>query len=702
MSEIRATLESAIQFVEEKITELQSIVQNSNAVGSVELLPCQCERCKASSLMEREPVPVSIEVLPLSENTKRILRKKNILTTTNILDTANQLFEDVENECAVLDIFEHSYRINKGAVLKYVEIFDDNQNNLLGDVLDLKMRSLSNFLLDRPDLVTPEILNHQNKIGDTPLITCIAAGMKDCLAKMLTFDYLNYDIPTFKGDNALMFALMKKDSDMASMLLRKVSDRSLFQKNDKDRMAIHMAVFSGFTEIATQIFDRMFCNEAVREEANAFLSSNMRNILLKISCQCENREIAIRLMNLPYELTNDHQVYVYALSYCYKYGIKDVAELILQEKNAVKYIRGENKLEENNILFALAKPEFADLVPTMVGMIDHSNPHLPFHFCHEMIVACSLKNPIFDWMVENYRIPTYDVKDPDGNSVYLHMAVNDQTAHFKTLYERESGVKPNFIDGKNAFHHAIIRQNHDLILFILEKTDSEKISQEHAKVDLMMHYQKLAVKNRSPKPILQAFEAKMREIRVFERMRREKETNDLNRLLAEMGEETVQPKAQKKKPMKPVPPPVVAPIIGVKREEKAKDTGVREMVQFYEKKIVTASPPKMEKKTPLPPPPSPKPVEKKAAPKKANEQKPVPVVLPPKVVEKKHVPPPVKKPESRPVETAPKREVVVNPVPAPPVLVEMERRDFKWDCENTDLEYLNDLARFILEPLGIF
>jgi hypothetical protein len=355
-------------------------------------------------------------------------------------------------------------------------------------------------------------------------------------------------------------------------------------------------------------------------------------------------------------------------------------------------IRGEGRIEENNIIFALAEPSYEDLVWRMAAMIDLSNPHISFHFCHEMIVACSLQNPIFNWMVDNYRIPTYNITDPDMNSIYLHMAVNQCTNHFKTLYSRESGEKPNLLmngsQGKNPFFHTISTHNEELILFILENLDSEKIFQNKSEFDLMIQYQKMVIKNRSSKTVLNAFESKMREIRVFEKIRRDRERADLDKLLADMGEIDISPKkSAKKKPVTVVaPPPLVKKEV---IEEVANEVGVRQMVKFFNKKSVDVAP-----KKPIPLQiPSPKVVDKKVVSPPAVEKK-----TSPKPVEKKVVKKEIQRPilVESPVVPAPVQTVsyarAVAPLPEP----------FVWDCERTDAAYLTDLTRFVLEPLGIF
>jgi hypothetical protein len=277
------------------------------------------------------------------------------------------------------------------------------------------------------------------------------------------------------------------------------------------------------------------------------------------------------------------------------------------------------------------------------------------------------------------------------------MAVNQCTNHFKTLYGRESGEKPNFLlngcRGKNTFFHAISTHNEELILFILENLDSEKIYQNRSQMDLMSQYQKMVVKNRPSKILLNAFEAKMREIRVFDKIRRDRENADLEKLLNDLGETSVSPKkAPKKKSLVIVPPPSPTPIKEEVKEEVANEVGVRQMVKFFNKKSADAMnshPPK--KVTPLQIP-SPKVIEKKT-------------IVP--IVEKKPSPKPVekklaKKEIQRPI-------VVESPIVATPVQTVSYARavaplpePFVWDCERTDAAYLTDLTRFVLEPLGIF
>lgn len=711
------SLESAIDFVEKKIGELQSIVSESHGTKSLALtgkagmhatsltptlsvgdnkVACMCARCTAAR-DSSEPAPVSIDQLGLSTKTVLLLQHKyKIHSTTNILETASVLFDDVANEMAILEILQKATGYSIVPLQKYIGILDDNGNNLLGDVLDLKMHSLSNFILDHPELVSSEILNHTNKIGDTPLIICIAGDMMESFQKIMNYDFLNVEIPTYTGDTPLMFALIKKNRDMAMQLFRRSSAKSLFAKNKKNRCAIHMAVFFGELELANLIFDKMFMNEDVREEAQAFLSSDSRNILLRTSCNCQNTEIAIRLLNLPFTESSEQKAYPATISFCIKHKMRDVLELILmKEKNLPQMIRGDARIEENNIIFALAEPSFEDLVWRMAALIDHSSPHLTFHFCHELIVACSLQNPILNWMVDNYRISTYGIADPDMNSIYLHMAVNQCTNHFKTLYGRESGEKPNLIqnggNGKNPFFHAISTHNEELILFILEHLDSEKIFKNRDEFDLMIQYQKMVVKNRASKMVLTAFEAKMREIRVFEKIRRDRERADLDKLLADLGETPVSPKKSPKKKPIPVVTTVIAPPVKEEvKEEAANDVSVRQMVKFFNKKVAEAAP-----KKPIPLQiPSPKQVEKK-------------VVSPPPV-EKKTSPKPVI--EKKATKKEIQRPIVVElPVVPPPIQTVSYARavaplpePFVWDCERTDSAYLLDLTRFVLEPLGIF
>jgi hypothetical protein len=730
MSEVKTSvfqsLESAIDFVEKKIGELQSMVSESHGTKSLALtdkvgmqavvpsvktpcrptvsagasnkVACICARCTAAKEASL-PNPIPIDRLGLSTKTVLLLQHKyKIHSTTNILETASVLFDDAANELAILEILQRVYHDSIVPLQNYTLILDDHGNNLLGDVLDLKMHHLANFLLDHPDLISPEILNHTNKIGDTSLIICIAGDMIDSFHKIMNYDYLNMEIPTYTGDTPLMFALIKKNREMAMQLFHRSSAKSLFAKNKKNRSAIHMAVFFGELELANLIFEKMFMNEEVREEAQAFLSSDSRNVLLRNCCNYQNAEIAIRLLNLPFTESSEQKAYPATISFCIKHKMRDVLELILmKEKNLPQMIRGEGRIEENNIIFALAEPSYEDLVWRMVPMIDLSNPHISFHFCHEMIVACSLQNPIFNWMVDNYRISTYNITDPDMNSIYLHMAVNQCTNHFKTLYGRESGEKPNFLlngcRGKNTFFHAISTHNEELILFILENLDSEKIYQNRSQMDLMSQYQKMVVKNRPSKILLNAFEAKMREIRVFDKIRRDRENADLEKLLNDLGETSVSPKkAPKKKSLVIVPPPSPTPIKEEVKEEVANEVGVRQMVKFFNKKSADAMnshPPK--KVTPLQIP-SPKVIEKKT-------------IVP--IVEKKPSPKPVekklaKKEIQRPI-------VVESPIVATPVQTVSYARavaplpePFVWDCERTDAAYLTDLTRFVLEPLGIF
>jgi hypothetical protein len=696
------SLESAIDFVEKKIGELQSIVSESHAsvptsnavIPSVKTL-CLCARCTAARDAS-EPNPVSIDELGLSTKTVFLLKHKyKIHSTTNILETASVLFDNVANEMAILEILQKAMGYSIAPLQKYIGILDDQENNLLGDVLDLKMHHLANFILNHPDLISPEILNHTNKIGDTPLIICIAGDMTESFQKIINYDFLNVEIPTYTGDTPLMFALIKKNRDMAMQLFRRSSAKSLFTRNKKNRCAIHMAVFFGEFELANLIFDKMFMNEDVREESQDFLSSDSRNILLRTCCNCQNSEIAIRLLNLPFVESSEQKAYPATISFCIKHKMRDVLELILmKEKNLPQMIRGDARVEENNIIFAIAEPSFEDLVWRMAPMIDHSNPHISFHFCHEMIVACSLQNPIFNWMVDNYRISTYGIADPDMNSIYLHMAVNQCTNHFKTLFLREVGEKPNLLQngnhGKNPFFHAISTHNEELILFILENLDSEKIFQNRDEFDLMIQYQKIVVKNRPSKILLNAFESKMREIRVFDKIRRDREKADLEKLLADMGEIDVSPKkSPKKKPLTVVVTPVIIPVKEKVKEEAANEVSVHQMIKFFNKKGSDVPP----KKTVPLQIPSPKVVEKKAVSPPAVEKK-----TSPKPVEKKVVKKEIQRPIS--VESpivAPSFQTVsyaraVAPLPEP----------FVWDCERTDSAYLLDLTRFVLEPLGIF
>jgi hypothetical protein len=103
------------------------------------------------------------------------------------------LFDNVANEMAILEILQKAMGYSIAPLQKYIGILDDQENNLLGDVLDLKMHHLANFILNHPDLISPEILNHTNKIGDTPLIICIAGDMTESFQKIINYDFLNVE-----------------------------------------------------------------------------------------------------------------------------------------------------------------------------------------------------------------------------------------------------------------------------------------------------------------------------------------------------------------------------------------------------------------------------------------------------------------------------------------------------------------------------
>ena len=431
----------------------------------------------------------------------------------------------------------------------------------------------------------------------------------------------------------------------------------------------------------------MFHSEELKEEAKAFLSSPSRNTLLKNCCQFRNSEIAIRLLNLQNETIAENEDRVITFFYCIQNNLKEVAELILSnEKNPEKWIRGEGKIEENNVIAAFAKPIFLDLVIPMAEMIDSSNPHLIFHFCHEMIMASSLhQDSILDWMVSHYHIPTYFVMDPDLNTIYSYLAINGKTEHFKTLYGREIGSSPELLmmnkSESNPLLYSIQHKNHEIAIFILENLKLENQSM----MDLMMQYQKMAMKNKSPKSLLVIFEKKIREIRYFEKMKRQKENDELQKILTEMGEIIDTPK----KVVKPVvisPPPVSTKN---KRIEKANEVSDMEMAMILTGRNVP-KPPKQES-----------PIANKADVKKPVKEAPV---SPPKKVkpEKKRIENP--KPVDFTLKTdkeviSPKKE---EDIQRPVVEISNIKENFILDCEKTDPNYLNQLSYVILDSLGIY
>ena len=682
---ITKTLEDALQYVEKRVEELKLfkmdsckpdlVKETSSSEGGMNKSPegdivCLCNRCMARrESREHEIISVSVDLLNLSESTVKILKGHGIYETTNILESASVLFDNVENEMAILEILSYAYRIRKSAVLRYVEILDDNKNNLLGDVLELKMHHLSNFILDHPDLCTPEILNQQNKTGQTPLMNCVFAGTTECFHKLLSYESLDVNKKSGSGDTAFTVSLVKKDIMMATELLKRLDIRTLFVPNTLGKYPIHMAIFFGMNEIANLIFDKMFFVEEVEEEAKAFLSSDHRNTLLKNCCQFGNQEIAIRLLNLSCETVPSNHDAVITLFYCIKYDMKEAAELILMnEKNSEKWIRGEAVVEENNVISALAKPLFVDLAISMAGKIDLTNPHLMFHFCHEMIMATSLqREDVLEWMVINYHIPTYFVMDPDLNTIYSYLAIYGKTEHFKTLYKREIGSPPNMLmmnkSDQNPLYLAIQHKHFEIATFILENLKSEDITKNESTMVLILQYQKMAMKNRSPKILLDLFEKTIRVIRDFGKKKRQKEQEELDKLLTEMGETQVST---------PKSIPCVRSIVSEK----------------------PATPKKVVKKNPVP--------------QKTKEMvKPiVPVKRNIEIIKSKVKAPEI---EIKSMESVLEEKKTHDDLPMEMEKVEIReidsqlecKNDFVWDCENTDLVYMVQLSKYIFEPLGI-
>jgi hypothetical protein len=177
------------------------------------------------------------------------------------------------------------------------------------------------------------------------------------------------------------------------------------------------------------------------------------------------------------------------------------------------------------------------------------------------------------------------------------------------------------------------------------------------------------------------FEKKIREIRYFEKMKRQKENDELQKILTEMGEIIDTPK----KVVKPVviSPPAVSK--KNKRMEKANDVSDMEMAMILTGRNVP-KPPKQESLIAV----------------KVDVKKPVKEapVSPPKKVK------PEKNPKSANIALKTVKEVISpkkeEDIPRPVVEISNMKENFILDCEKTDPNYLNQLSYVILDSLGIY
>ncbi len=462
-----------------------------------------------------ESLEIPIEQFKFSSNIINTLKNNNILKISNIYETIRLLINSTQyknNEPAIIELFEQGLINNKSQVTKFINNKDAQGYNLLSASIDFKMKNLSLWLFNHPDLITEELINSKNKYNNTALFLASCRNYSDIVEKLLEFPNIDVNIVNDFGETALYYAIFKNNEKIAVMLLKhpKINLKYIVEKN-----LIQKALTNSTEIVALILFDKIFNSNYV---STLYESNSLMETLLIVACKRKYiifaNELLFTQTKAKKYFTSDFinkydAAFKTALDYCAINQLFGVANNIIK----TNLVDGFSVHFNNDLLSIGSRADFN----TIVRFINAKQSNIvtdlvkiPFVkkditdkiLIEEMLFACefkditSLHNMLVYYQLENHALYC----DSHHNTVLMYTCMYRWTEAALYILSKEPETELFFKNksGKSSIVHIFETGIFELITLGLDKVDTFKIIRNP---DCMKIYQQcLTIAKKSKEP----------------------------------------------------------------------------------------------------------------------------------------------------------------------------------------------------------
>jgi ankyrin repeat protein len=438
--------------------------------------------------------PLTLNQLGISEQSIKILQKYNIMNITSVYNVINTLLEsfvdkeDIEGtEDVLIELLEHCVRYNKDGIKAYINLPDTNENNLLQDCILISLFKTAKWILEKEELVSKELINHTNKLGETALIIACIQKNNDIVKKLLEFEYTNVNCVNLSTQYPLSIAISLKNNEMAEMLLSNPRT-NIYINGYKNISLISYSVCYSMESISIKLFNKIV--EDNRHEIFFEIFENYETLLL-IACRQKLSSIADMILDLylshkklfteDYINCRDNNKKT-ALDYCFDNLLDDISLKIIRTElvnNSVyKIFESKNKKLYGtlvNMIYNKLEIQFFELIDQYSVDLDVSHSEISIL----LLVSAFHKNKnFFDKMLFKFGIlDGFKILDSNGNNIFCYCCENqwyDEAFiilhnfinHYNTKERKYTLFKSNN-NGKSVLSFACDTGNFDIIKDIL-------------------------------------------------------------------------------------------------------------------------------------------------------------------------------------------------------------------------------------------
>lgn len=400
--------------------------------------------CEELDNSENHPI-FNIYELEYSERTIKILENNNIKEIVNIFDTINLLLVSKNyknNEYAIIEIMEHCFEHNISNLIKFIQTRDINGNNLLADSIHIKLTNITNWILNKHELIGTKIINSQNNSGDTPLILAIYHGLNDIIDKLLEFPNIQVNLINNLGESALFQAIISKNYNVCMKLLS-ISDINLNLISLTDQTLLNTCITYSMENFGIILLNKIEENIKNGKFNNLITLAHINNLnenLLISCCKVGFNNMALKLFDV--HLSNEKKLgfnYEYinycdllkknALDYCAINNMQEVAFKIIKTNkvdNSIHYLQHDGL---NTIINFIDKKMF-NVVNELINIPfyphDNNNNENDSMYVRELLYVC--KNNNYDLVLKMFNIYPinnyHDKYDDYRQTILIYCCIN--------------------------------------------------------------------------------------------------------------------------------------------------------------------------------------------------------------------------------------------------------------------------------------
>jgi len=401
----------------------------------------------SDQLDNSENYPIfNIYELEYSEKTIKILENNNIKEIVNIFDTINLLLVSKNyknNEYAIIEIMEHCFKHNISNLIKFIETRDINGNNLLADSIHIKLTNITNWILNKHELIGSKIINSQNNSGDTPLSLAIYHGLDNIIDKLLEFPFIKVNLVNNLGESALFQAIISKNYNVCMKLLS-ISDININLISVTEQTLLNKCITYSMENFGIVLLNKIEENTKIGKINNLIIIAHINNLnenLLISCCKAGLTNMTLKLIDV--HLSNTKKIgfsYEYinycdllkknALDYCAINNMQEVALKIIKTNkvdNNIHYLQQDGL---NTVINFINKKMFS-VVNELINVPSYSheknNLENDSMYLRELLYVC--KNNYYDLalkMFNIYPINNYhDRYDDYHQTILMYCCINN-------------------------------------------------------------------------------------------------------------------------------------------------------------------------------------------------------------------------------------------------------------------------------------